>query len=154
MFRVWHAEFRAVIPLTGIYVCDVEMYTGLDVVVVVVQAMINRSLVQAQPIPTQPLHLLGVVPFLACGAAGRGAKVGQSGGAGVEVELSRMLKRGRVDNLGAYRIPSETGLLIPSVSNSNPCDTASCRLSLTVLYALRGKCYTPHPRPPARSLRV
>jgi hypothetical protein len=34
--------------------------------------------------------------------------------------LLNLLRFERVDNLGAYRIPPETGLLIPSVINSYP----------------------------------
>ena len=34
--------------------------------------------------------------------------------------LLYLLRFERVDNLGAYSIPSETGLLIPSDSNNNP----------------------------------
>jgi hypothetical protein len=36
----------------------------------------------------------------------------------------------RVDNLGAYRIPPETGILIPSVCDSYPCKTGSNNLRL------------------------
>ena len=69
--------------LTGICVCDVEMYTPLVVVVVVVHVGTNLSLVQTQIIPTQlcPTQLNSFT----CWAVFLFLLVR---GAGVEVELS------------------------------------------------------------------
>jgi hypothetical protein len=44
--------------------------------------------------------------------------------------LLYLLRFERVDNLGAYRIPPETGILIPSVCDSYPCKTGSNNLRL------------------------